>query len=110
MYVGVEGESAHEIAYRDLINANFVPRTNLQWVDQNGTWYSSVRWKFQDRPQDKDTWNKASWKDVEEAVNRQLDRALMPIDVRFSSAEDHSGIAYATTWWSGVGFESRAPL
>jgi hypothetical protein len=83
MYVGVQGESEHEMAYGDLTKANFVPRTNLKWVDQNGTWYSSVRWKFQDRPRDKDTWNEGS-------------------------REHNSGVAYATTWWSGVSFESHA--
>ena len=36
----------HARTYRDLINAKFVPRTNLKRVDRNGTWYSSVRWKL----------------------------------------------------------------
>ena len=39
---------------------------------------------------------------------RPADGALMPVDARFSGLGPTAGPAYASTWWSGVGFESCA--
>jgi serine/threonine protein kinase/formylglycine-generating enzyme required for sulfatase activity len=107
MYVGVE-DSNHPDTFNDLTDTQFIPRTNLEIMGRDGvTRHSSVRWKLQDPPRFNDTWHAATWEAVEEAVKRAADLALMPIDLRFSRKGPLEDTACASTWWSGVNFESR---
>jgi formylglycine-generating enzyme required for sulfatase activity len=107
MYVGVE-ESDHLGAFTELTNAQFVPRTNVEIVGHGGAHrHSSVRWKLRDPPRFRDTWHTTTWQAVEEEVDRSVDLALMPIDLRFSRSGLLEKNTLASTWWSGVSFESR---
>ena len=107
MYVGVE-ESDHRGAFTDLTDTQFVPRTNVEMVGHDGVnRHSSVRWKLRDPPRFRDTWHTTNWEAVEEEVDRSADLALMPIDLRFSRRGLLEDITCASTWWSGVSFESR---
>ena len=108
MYVGVEGESEHAMAYRDLIDAKFVPRTNLKRVDRERDVVQLGPMEAPGSASGQGHLERGELEASRGSGRSPADLALMPIDVRFSSMEDHSGIAYATTWWSGVGFESCA--
>jgi formylglycine-generating enzyme required for sulfatase activity len=106
--VGVD-ERDHAASDREPDRARFVPRTSVAVADRTGRrWVSSVRWKFADSLRYERTWDLADWATVEKRVRCAGDAALMPADVRFSCLGPPGALAYTTTWWSGVDFESRA--
>jgi formylglycine-generating enzyme required for sulfatase activity len=106
MSVAVDA-AQHNTGNAPLDAAGFVPRTNVAVTGADGiTRLSSVRWKLRAPPRPVDTWDAGTWAEVKARVKRPPDLALMPVDVRFSWPRAGDARAYASTWWSGVGFES----